>query len=1096
MMSLSHRPPPGSACTSACVVPAVHARTAIGPPVFTAMHFLWASSLHARTMKVLQAALLWGALLFAPTVHAQTWSEDPSDATTSLNGTIAYALVPGEPATCGANSSTCNSGADFDFGNVSSSSAQTTGLAYPPCQVEQTITPTMPNKDIWFRLDPAFADAVYRFTLYGAGAPAMTQGGMAVYEAPNSGGPFRLLDCALRGGPTSSNNLPSVEATCITAGNKLYIRVWDRSTPVVSNSKFSIGVMGQRTSTLADRGADETPCTARTIAAVGSFSTAGHTIDYVFTCDESGFLYTTPEKAGGDLWVKLVVPASGNVRIKPSNSTSSGNMIGGTNPGATVADAMGISAYLASDCSDYGTFKEVGSTTSNLTPGSAPSGYLDIKCLPVGATLYVRIYALKEAATGLKIKRFGQMRLEWMASAGSGTPPANCDPCSAPSVTVSTNTWGSACVAPVTGSTYMSCQTPGMPAPECGGFSTSLGSVWYKFVAPVSGMVVIDAAAGGAPATQPAIALYTTNDTAGTPGDGCNQRMNVVSCDDRQGLGPNARIVQSGLRPGQIYYVRVWARNGGADGNFTLCISSPPPPAGSCWYMIDLYAMASSGTLAMEATVPPSPMVTYTTTGGDPSETFLVAVPAGGTADFHLVPTGPGIGATGYIFWGLWQLDGSDTLWYSDGGYAVAGPTAGPADNYHLSNACMPRPRPRTDCFGMRTICLDASGPTHQVTGQMDTRGWPIRAYSNSKDAYKGYTFHPNRGGLYDLAGDNLGCLDKESMGIQWMVFHPDADGTVAFVLEGFKVFPAPTVKADLDFAVWDLGVLNYQGTVPDSLNGDLLCPPKTAPIRCSSGRARLTTGMAPGITTVEEGHGGWGWVEPLPVQTGHGYLIAMTTPLDTGRINYSLNWTLFKNALGTTDPSIISCDPLLLPVELLFLAGVANGNQVDLTWATATEKNSSHFIVERSTDNLDFVPIGRVAAAGNSQFRIDYAFTDPRPMGGVNYYRLRLVDRDGSTDVSNTIAVMFTGDGTEVVAWPNPAQDQLNLSFGRWDERVLVVRVVDATGRLVMEHRSATTSNEGAISLKTGTLAPGAYVVQITGAAGNLVGSARFVKD
>lgn len=1047
-------------------------------------------------MEVLQAALLWGALLLAPAVHAQRWSEDPSDATTSLSGTIAYLLTPGEPASCGANSSTCNSGADFDFSLVSSSSAQTTGLAYPPCQVEQTIAPTMPNKDIWFRMDPAFTDAMYRFTLYGAGSPAMNQGGMAVYEAPSASGPFRLLDCSLRGGPSSSSNLPSVEATCITAGNKLYIRVWDRSTPAVTNSQFSIGVMGQRTSTLADRGADETPCAARTIAAVGSFTATGHTIDYVFSCDEAGFLYTTPEKAGGDLWVKLIVPATGNVRIKPSNSGSSGNMIGGTNAGATVTDAMGVSAYLASNCSDYSTFKEVGSTTSNLTPGSAPSGYLDIKCLPAGATLYLRIYALKQAATGLKIKRFGQMRLEWMASAGSGTPPANCDPCSAPSVTVSTNAWGTACVAPVTGSTFMSCQTPGMPAPECGGFSTSLGSVWYKFVAPVSGMVVIDAAAGSAPATQPAIALYTTNDTAGTPGDGCNQRMNVVSCDDRQGPGPDARIVQSGLRPGQIYYVRVWARNGGADGNFTLCISSPPPPAGSCWYMIDLYAMATSGTLAMEATVPPSPMVTYTSSSGDPSETFLVAVPAGGTADFHLVSAGGGIGTTGYIFWGLWQLDGSDTLWYSDGGYAVAGPTAGPADNYHLSNACALRPRPRTDCFGMRTICLDASGPTHQVTGQMDTRGWPIRAYSNSKDAYKGYTFHPNRGGLYDLAGDNLGCLDKESMGIQWMVFHPDADGTVAFVLEGFKVFPAPTVKADLDFAVWDLGVLNYQGTVPDSLNGDLLCPPKTAPIRCSSGRARLTTGMAPGITTVEEGHGGWGWVEPLPVQNGHGYLIAMTTPLDTGRINYSLNWTLFKNTLGVSDPSIIACEPLLLPVELLFLAGLPNGNAVDLTWATASEKTSSHFVVERSGNGFDFTPIGRVAAAGNSQYRIDYAFTDHDPFTGVNYYRLKLVDLDGRTDVSNVIAVAFKGNGDKVMVYPNPATDRLNLAVELPDQATVTLRILDATGRMVRELHPVMEPGQTALGIDVGNLAPGPYLVHLGSSNGAPLGTARFVKQ
>src|SRR5690606_25240805 len=125
-------------------------------------------------------------------------------------------------------------------------------------------------------------------------------------------------------------------------------------------------------------------------------------------------------------------------------------------------------------------------------------------------------------------------------------------------------------------------------------------------------------------------------------------------------------------------------------------------------------------------------------------------------------------------------MDGSDTLWYGDGGYAVAGPTAGPNDHFQLSNACMPRPRPQTDCMGLRTICLDAFDPTRPVAGQMDTRGWPLRSSSSSQFDYKGYAYHPNTGGLIDLAGENLGCLDKESMGIRWMAFHPDADGTVA----------------------------------------------------------------------------------------------------------------------------------------------------------------------------------------------------------------------------------------------------------------------------------------------------------------------------
>ncbi len=1039
--------------------------------------------------------VLLGAFAWAGSALQAQWSEDPADATLSLNGTVAYTLVPAEPATCGANSSVCNG--PFNFTNVSTSTPQSTNLAYPPCQVDQTISTSWTNKDIWFRLDPAFPDALHRFTLYGAGSPAMTMGGMAVYEAPNASGPFRLLDCSLRGSAAASaSNLPSVEAACITAGNKLYLRVWDRAGV---NSQFSIGVMGQRTSTMPDRGADETPCTARTVNAVAAFgaSATGWNVDYVFACEEPGFLYTTPEKAGGDLWVKLTVPASGNVRLKPSFGTNTPDRIGSGSP---EVGSIGTSAYLATDCSDYATFKEVGSTTSLLIPGTSTTGVLDIRCLPAGATLYVRFYSLKEAATGTKIKRFGRMRFEWMVQSAIGTPPANCDPCNATAVSVGTDAWGSACTSPVTGTTYQSCQTPGIPQPACGAeFTGSAGSVWYKFIAPVSGMVVIEAAPGAPPATQPAIALYTTNAMAGDPGEGCMLRMNPVDCDGRQGPGQNARIVRGGLVPGQVYYVRVWSRRTLAlnpEGNFTLCISSPPPPAGSCWYMIDLWGQNNTGTLAMEATIPPAPMATYTTSGNDPSESFLVPVPIGSTATFHLVPSGGPIGTTGYILWALWQVNNADTIWWDDGGFAVAGPSAGPNDSYTLTDACNDRQRPSTDCFGMETICLTISGETNtHYTSTLDNR-WPANAYSPGATEYLGYSFRPHKGTQYDLAGANMGCLDGEALGVEWRVFHADADGTVAFLLDGHQVLPTAG-QADFDFAVWDLGLLNFQGTLPDSINGDEVCPPQSDPIRCSSARKAATTGLVPGFAPVQqEGHGGWGWLEPLPIQNGHGYLVAITPGQAVGRFNFSLDWTVYKNALGVDDPSIISCDPLLLPVELLFLAGLQRGREVDLTWATATERQSSHFIVERSQDGLSFLPIGRVEASGNTQFRTDYAFTDTDPLQGLNYYRLRVVDLDGNTDHSNVVVVGFTSGQGQLMVYPNPVRDQLQVYFSTAGENNLTVQVLDALGRTVQQQHLLPGNGRQQVEVDTRQLVRAAYLVRLLGSSGEVLGTARFVRE
>ena len=1022
-------------------------------------------------------------------VRAQT--EDPSDVSASLTSNVNDALFAAFPICSGVSLN-----GPFSLSTVSTATVQSDNLPYAPCAYAPGVpAPPMPAKDIWFRMDPAFSDASFRFTLYGTGSPTMTKGGIAVYEALNATGPFRLLDCSLGGSLT--NLLPTVEASGITTGYKIYIRVWDASAVPV-NSNFNICVRGQRASNLLlpafDRGADETPCGARTLSAVGLFSSSGALFNYVHAVDEAGTLPTTPEKAGGDLWVKILIPPVGHVRLRASYGTNPANQIGAVVT-SKVSGSFGVSAYLATNCADLATFREVGSTTELVSPVPPPTGLpMELKCLPAGQWLYVRLYALKEATTGTKVKRFGQFRLEWMPGPlpyPLWTPsdrPANCDPCGASDLTMDAPCTGSSITG---GSTAGACSVPGIPFPLCGGFTAATQSVWHKFVAPLSGSVVIDAKGAGATPISPAIALYTSNE------QGCDGRMALIACDDRQGPGQDARIVKFELVVGQTYYIRTWSRS--TEGTFSLCVSEPTAPAGSCLYLIDLWSALSSGVTTMDVSINGGPATTYTPSGGDMSQLILIPIPLGASADFSFNATG----GSGYYYYGLWQFGQPETLWWGDGGYAVSGPAPIPVTTYALASACQPIVHPPSDCRGMRTICLSGPASTYPVTGTIENRPKPRHpgpstnagAYSDyGSTDYNGYTYNVQNGNAYDLAGANLGCLSPERNGIEWVVFRPEADGSVGFLLNANKGTPAPSGPVDLDFAIWDLGALVYTGT--DSINGDLVCPPRTAPLRCSSARSTGSTGLVAGMSATSEGNGGYGWLKPLPVLSGHGYLIAIMPVGVVGAINYTLNWTLYRNALGVSDPSILMCEPLALPIELLFLAGQQRENVVDLTWATATEKNSSHFIVERSSNALDFTPVGTVAASGNSQYRIDYALTDPSPMGGVNYYRLQLIDLDGTRETSNVIAVMFSGDGSRVLAWPNPVRDVLNIGADLSGPSVVHVQVMDALGRTVQRNELPVEQGQDRLELDTRGLASGSYIVHVNGPTGIPIGTAHFVKQ
>lgn len=96
------------------------------------------------------------------------------------------------------------------------------------------------------------------------------------------------------------------------------------------------------------------------------------------------------------------------------------------------------------------------------------------------------------------------------------------------------------------------------------------------------------------------------------------------------------------------------------------------------------------------------------------------------------------------------------------------------------------------------------------------------------------------------------------------------------------------------------------------------------------------------------------------------------------------------------------------LPVELLRFEGMRSPGGIRLEWETATESNSSHYEIERGSSIEDWKKIARVEAAGFSQSRLEYAWTDLDPYLGVNYYRLIQYDLNGQLEIFKMIAVYY----------------------------------------------------------------------------------------
>jgi hypothetical protein len=171
------------------------------------------------------------------------------------------------------------------------------------------------------------------------------------------------------------------------------------------------------------------------------------------------------------------------------------------------------------------------------------------------------------------------------------------------------------------------------------------------------------------------------------------------------------------------------------------------------------------------------------------------------------------------------------------------------------------------------------------------------------------------------------------------------------------------------------------------------------------------------------------------------------------------------------------------LPVTWLSFTGTPEKGDVLLNWATAQEENSDHFEVERSSDNSNFVSIGKVTAAHNSSLPTNYNFTDLSPLGGTNYYRLKEVDLDGQFVYSKVVPVNFeVAESNIITVYPNPAHESFQLQFKNMKAGQYEMNLISPVGQ-VIQSRSIQVSNPAnyaeTVNLNTG-LAPGTYMVRI----------------
>jgi len=169
------------------------------------------------------------------------------------------------------------------------------------------------------------------------------------------------------------------------------------------------------------------------------------------------------------------------------------------------------------------------------------------------------------------------------------------------------------------------------------------------------------------------------------------------------------------------------------------------------------------------------------------------------------------------------------------------------------------------------------------------------------------------------------------------------------------------------------------------------------------------------------------------------------------------------------------------IPVTLIDFRGQLKGNNVNLSWETATEQGNRGFDVERSSDGTRFNRIGFVAGTGNSNIIRHYIFEDKEIAQQLNYYRLKQLNDDGKYEYSRTILIKHpVTNNASFTVLNNPFRNALDLQFGAVMQSNGEIRLVDIKGQVVMKWSGRFQPGTRMRLQVPSRVAAGLYVVQL----------------
>ena len=207
------------------------------------------------------------------------------------------------------------------------------------------------------------------------------------------------------------------------------------------------------------------------------------------------------------------------------------------------------------------------------------------------------------------------------------------------------------------------------------------------------------------------------------------------------------------------------------------------------------------------------------------------------------------------------------------------------------------------------------------------------------------------------------------------------------------------------------------------------------------------------------------------------------------------VNNTMVLNAPSLAwDAAFTAFEMSTLPISLAAFSGQVQSENNLLSIRISEAENVQNVIVERSSDGTDFKAIGSINRIKNS-FKGDHRFIDEKPLEGKNFYRLRIVDKDGKITFSGIVFLqMKTNAGIRL--FPNPVKETLFIKGTGLINQQYQALIMDNEGKKLSISISNSINNSFSFSIPVNKLSAGNYFCVVVDEAGQTVYSKKFIKE